>query len=171
MGDDAGDGAIITDERWDWLQSYTCRTLNLKPDKWQKMLGNDDFKPIIDEFINKKDNLELIIKLPPSGALTPCTSFPESGKNKAVYFVKRDNVELPKKDIGDLVMFGDISAMPVDQLGNVVDEILANVLLNEANFKPWPQVVSQDVHNHVHALKSDVFATNGSVRGETLQKW
>ena len=65
-------------------------------------------------------------------------------------------------------MFGDISAMPIDQLGNVVDEILSNVLLNEANFEPWPQVVSQDIHNHIHSLKSDVFATNGSVRGETL---
>lgn len=87
---------------------------------------------------------------------------------KAVYFVKRENIEVPKKNIQDLIMFGDISAMPVDQLGNVVDEILSNVLLNEANFESWPQVVSQDVHNHIHSLKSDVYATNGSIRGETL---
>jgi len=169
MGDEAGDSEIVTDERWDWIQNYTCRTLGLKADKWQKMLGNDDYKTITDEFINKKDNLALIVKLEGGGALKPCASFPDSAMTKAVYFVKRENIEVPKKNIQDLIMFGDISAMPVDQLGNVVDEILSNVLLNEANFESWPQVVSQDVHNHIHSLKSDVFATNGSLRGETLQ--
>ena len=74
--------------RWDFFQDFTLRTLNLKADKWGKLLGNDDQKQLILDFLEKKDKLWLIITAQGSGALTASEIPPESSKTKGVFFFK-----------------------------------------------------------------------------------
>lgn len=169
MGEDDGDATLhIADERWDFLEQFTLRTLNVKNDKWAKLTSNDDLRSKIQDFLDKKDLMFVVISMPPSGALTPIYSFPLGGKMKAVYFVKRVAKEVTKKEIGNQLLFGDLSNIPIDQLSSIVEDIVSTVLTNNDNYDTWPQVVSGDVLRHVHSLKSDVYVTCGAVKGETL---
>lgn len=61
----------------------------MKPDKWTKMLSQDDFAMMLNEFLEKGDCRVLLISLTNAGQLQPTNMFPSALKNKAVYFVKR----------------------------------------------------------------------------------
>ena len=172
MADDGGDnneGPPPTDNRWEFLQAFALRSMNLKNDKWSKMLSVEDNRLLLSQFLDGKDVKRVIITLPATGALTPQTNFPKGGKNKSVYFIKRlPNEPVKKEKLGEQLLFGDISAQPLEQLANLVEEVVAPVLTNPENYAQWPKVVAQDVHRHVHQLRSDVFVTSGAVKGETL---
>lgn len=164
--DDGNEPGLIQDPRWEWLENFTLRTLNQKGDKWSKMANNEEFKPIVQDWLDKAEVKTLVITNP--GQLVPSHEFPSSTKNKSAYFVKREPCVIPKSKIVDKVMFGDLSSSPLEQLSSVVEEIISTVLMNPKNYEEWPEVVSNDVLKHVHQLKSDVYVTAGSVKGETL---
>ena len=166
--DDNQEEQVQTDSRWQFVEEFVLRSMNLKSDKWSKMVNNEEFRPLIQDWLDKADVERLLFYLPASGQLTPTYDFPPHTKAKAVYFVKRLEAVIPKDKIGDLVLFGDMSNAPLDQLSSVVDEIISTVLTNGKNYEDWPEVVSMDVLRHVHQLKSDVFVTSGSVKGDTL---
>ena len=76
MGDD-GDAGAIADVRSDFLKEYTMRTLGVKNDKWSKMINVEDSLTIIEDWLNKKDTVCLVIANLPSGGLTPTGRFLE----------------------------------------------------------------------------------------------
>ena len=61
----------------------------VKPDKWTKMLSQDEFAMMLNEFLEKGDCRVLLISLTNAGQLQPTNKFPSALKNKAVYFVKK----------------------------------------------------------------------------------
>ena len=160
----------IDDPRFEYLSEIILKTFKLKPDKWAKLLGNDEHKQIIVDFFEKTDNFRLIIQLTSAGALIPEYEFPSGGgKHKSVYFVKKEKKEAITKDkYRGSLLFGDLSYAPLDQLSALVDELLVPLLSNERNHQNWPVVVSQDVLRHVHQLKNNVFVISGQVKGRTL---
>lgn len=158
------------DPRLEYLSEIILKTFKLKPDKWAKLLGNDEHKQVIAEFFEKADNHKLIIQLTNSGALIPSYDFPVGGgKHKSVYFVKKEKKDPITKDkYRGSLLFGDLSYAPLDQLSALVDELLVPLLSNKNNHQTWPVVVSQDVLRHVHQLKNNVFVISGQVKGRTL---
>ena len=158
------------DPRFEYLAEIILKTFKLKPDKWAKLLGNDEHKQVIQEFFEKTDNHKLIIQLTNAGALIPSYDFPQGGgKHKSVYFVKKEKKDPITKDkYRGSLLFGDLSYAPLDQLSALVDELLVPLLSNTNNHQNWPVVVSQDVLRHVHQLKNNVFVISGQVKGRTL---
>ena len=65
---------------------FVCQ---VKPDKWTKMLSQDEFAVMLNEFLEKGDCKVLLISLTNAGQLQPTNKFPTALKNKAVYFVKK----------------------------------------------------------------------------------
>ena len=68
---------------------YLKSFVQVKMDKWTKMLSQDEYSIILNEFLEKGDCRVLLISLTSAGQLQPSNKFPSSLKNKAVYFVKK----------------------------------------------------------------------------------
>lgn len=47
-------------------------------------------------------------------------------------------------------------------------QVVIPILANEKNNINWPQVICQDVRNHVHILHSDLLVILEQVKGKTL---
>ena len=64
--------------------------MNLKVDKWSKLIGNDDQKNLIVDWLEKKHIVKLVFYLTPAGQLTADYEAPPSSKTKviALYGVK-----------------------------------------------------------------------------------
>lgn len=55
--------------------------------------------------------------------LIPTNSYPANLKTKAVYFVKKAKLIVPKENISKCIILGDLSPKPVEQLAALVDEV------------------------------------------------
>ena len=111
------------DKRIIFLGQYTSSTLKLKPDKWLKCIGVEDNLITIRDFLEKADNVLLIISVGAGGLLIPGLEFSPSGKTKAVYFIKRNASAISQENIKSQMMFGDLSYSPLDQMSSLVDDV------------------------------------------------
>ena len=64
----------------------------------------------------------LIILQNNAAQLLAASSFPVSLKSKAVYFIKRQQGPVPKEEISQQIILGDMAMKPIDQLAALVDE-------------------------------------------------
>jgi len=64
----------------------------------------------------------LIILQNNAAQLLAASSFPVSLKNKAVYFIKREQGPVPKEEISQHIILGDMAVKPIEQLAALVDE-------------------------------------------------
>ena len=62
-----------------------------------------------------------------------CAQFPSSIKNKTVYFVKRAAEVVKKDNFNRLVMYGEMSMLPLDQLTATVDTVSARLYCGMAS--------------------------------------
>nr|CAD7197239.1 unnamed protein product [Timema douglasi] len=68
--------------------------------------------------------LQVLVILQNSAAqLQVATSFPLSLKSKAAYFIKKRCQPVPKEDISDHLILGDMATKPIEQLAALVDEV------------------------------------------------
>lgn len=117
----------LNDTRIEFVADYVLKTIRLKPDKWSKMYSLEENKQMIVDFFEKSDHMALLIQSSAAGALSVSWSWPTQMKSKACYFVKR-NKEAIAKDatLRNVLMYGDLSAMPMEQLSAFVDEVRHN---------------------------------------------
>ena len=88
------------------------------------MYGIEDNKILIHEFFDKAELQILVIQYTAAGSLQPATTFPNVLKNKSCYFIKKRREAIPRDAIlRDVIMYGDLSTSPVDQLSAMVDEV------------------------------------------------
>ncbi|XP_068120652.1 dynein axonemal heavy chain 9 isoform X1 [Hyperolius riggenbachi] len=164
-----GDPATSTaDKRLLFIEDYVLKTLKLKADRWQKCISSEDNKAILHEFLEKADSPVLVVVLNTAGLLCPMLDFPNSIKNKAVYFLKKSGVILSPDSMKRSLIYGDLSYTPLDHLSALVEEVMVPILANQKNHQNWPHVLSQDVLQNVSSLKSNMFVMVGQVRGKTL---
>jgi dynein heavy chain len=115
--------AFDSDPRLQLIESYTQKTLKVKNDKWQKLLSQDEQKQLIVDWVEKGDNINLIMIVQPNGIPLPCYEFPATLKGKAVYFVKKGKIALSKSKFRSEIIYGDLSNSPLEQLSALVDEV------------------------------------------------
>ncbi|CAH2292037.1 dynein heavy chain 9, axonemal [Pelobates cultripes] len=157
-----------TDKRLLFLEEYVLKTLKLKPDRWQKCVSTEENKTILQEFLEKADQLLLVVALNPAGQLVPTLDFPKTNKNKSVFFLKRSSAFLSADSMKTSLIYGDLSYAPLDHFSALVEEVVVPVLANQKNHQSWPHVVSQDVMRHVNNLKSNIYVMMGQFHGKTL---
>ncbi|KAG8321110.1 hypothetical protein J6590_052486 [Homalodisca vitripennis] len=185
----------VPDTRLDFLGNFVQKTLKLKPEKWARLLATEELKVVVLEFLDKPETIILIILQNAAAQLIPSTSFPVNLKSKAAYFIKKAKLVVPKENLSDVLILGDMATKPIEQLAVLVDEvfftklflpskpaevlegdnkticwfqIFVPLLSNPSNHKNWPPVVAQDVSQHVHSLKSTVHQVKGQVCGQTV---
>uniref|UniRef100_UPI003AAF1F9A dynein beta chain, ciliary-like n=1 Tax=Centroberyx gerrardi TaxID=166262 RepID=UPI003AAF1F9A len=162
------DDSPAKDKRFEFIEDYVLRTLKLKQDRWQKCISVEDNKQLIQDFLEKPDQMTLVVSLSAAGLLQPAARFTANSKNKAVYFVKQSRTALTPDLMKSNLVYGDLSYAPLDQFSALVEEVVVPLLSNGRNHTEWPQVVSQDIRRHVHSLKTNVFVVSGQVKGKTL---
>uniref|UniRef100_A0A8C9SNB8 Dynein axonemal heavy chain 17 n=1 Tax=Scleropages formosus TaxID=113540 RepID=A0A8C9SNB8_SCLFO len=160
--------AAPADKRYDFLGHYLGLSYNLKADRWQKCMSTEEYRQLIGDFLNRADMSALFVSLSAAGQFVPSATFPAASKTKAVYFVKRSQDPLTAETVRTNLLYGDIAPSPFEQLSTLVEELLVPVMSNSRNHGGWPQVVSQDIKQHVHSLKTSVSVMAGKVRGKTL---
>ncbi|GFG28503.1 hypothetical protein Cfor_03628 [Coptotermes formosanus] len=156
------------DPRLVYLGRYVQKTLKLKPEKWNRLLSIEEHRTTIMDFLNKPEPMVLIILQNNAAQLLAASSFPVSLKSKAVYFIKRQQGPVPKEEISQHIILGDMAMKPIEQLAALVDEVFVPLLSNPTNQKKWPPVIAQDLQKHVHSLKSTVYQVKGQVSGQTV---
>jgi dynein heavy chain len=88
------------------------------------MYGVEENKIIVHDFFDKAECQILIIQYTAAGSLQPTLTFPNVLKNKSCYFIKKRREPIPRDGIlRDVIMYGDLSTSPVDQLSAMVDEV------------------------------------------------
>ena len=64
------------------FKSIQARSLFQKPEKWSKMVSQEDNLVLLSEFLEKGDCRVLVVYANQQGQLTPSTSFPNTTKMK-----------------------------------------------------------------------------------------
>ena len=64
------------------IELHLIMSVVQKNDKWQKMISQEENLVMLTEYLEKGENLILIIYVTPQGALTPINDFPPTSKNK-----------------------------------------------------------------------------------------
>lgn len=94
------------DPRFDFIGSYAVKSLKLKPEKWMRVLGLEEHRSTLKDFVDKPYPMLLVVVLTNALQLVPVISFPCYLKNKAVYFVKKKADAIPKENCAEMVIFG-----------------------------------------------------------------
>lgn len=115
--------AFDSDARLQFIESYTMKTLKIKNDKWQKLLSQDEQKQLIVDWVEKGDQLNLIMITQANGIPLPFYEFPDNLRAKSVYFVKKSKHSLSKDGFRSQIIYGDLSNSPLEQLSALVDEV------------------------------------------------
>lgn len=92
-----------------------------------------------------------------SGALIPILTFPLNVKQKFTYFVRREQEIITDENIGHMLMIGDMSHKPIDELAVLMEDVLVPLLMNPLNQSGWPAVVSEDVTTRVQNFSSILY--------------
>jgi dynein heavy chain len=114
----------INDSRVEFMAVYLLKTLKIKPDKWTKMYSVEDNKLMVHDFLDKNEQSLLVFSLNATQALVASYSYPNQLKAKACYFSKKNKEPITKDvNIKDVLVYGDLSYSPLDQLSAILDEV------------------------------------------------
>ncbi|PSN32950.1 Dynein beta chain [Blattella germanica] len=80
------------------------------------------YKKLVFDFLVDPNIGKIVFALNPSGMLLPSYDFPIAAKAKSCYFIRKVPVPIPKENFRDILIFGDISAKPIDELSVLVQE-------------------------------------------------
>lgn len=111
---------------------------------------------MIFKFFNDPKQPLLLITIPSTGLLTPCTSFNPQIKQKFTYFIRKLPEPVTMENFRKVLIFGDMSGKPIEDMSILVEGVFVPLLSNSANQTGWPKVVSQDVITHVRAFKNTI---------------
>lgn len=98
----------------------------------------------------------MIITINPTGALIPSHTYPIPSKGKSCFFIRKLPVEVTKENIKDVILFGDMSTRPIEDLAILVDEIFFPILNNPKNQHGWPELIVEDVESHLQELRNTI---------------
>ncbi|XP_076454452.1 dynein beta chain, ciliary-like [Babylonia areolata] len=159
----------IPDPRVLFIAKKVVLLTRVKSDKFMKTYGNEETRKAYDDFFETADKMFIFVSLNSSGFFQSKSKWPGQLKAKGCYFVKKKQVKIAQDTKMDSVLlYGDLSTTPIEQLSIMVDEVFLPIFNNERNQKTWPKVVSQDVCRNVGTLKCNVFMVSGHVKGKTL---
>ena len=118
----------LNDVRVEFVADYVLKTMRLKGDKWSKMYSVDENKQMFMDFFEKPEVLTLLVVGNAAGSLQPSFDWPAQNKNKACYFVKKSSQAVGKDAaIRNVLLYGDLSYAPMDQLSAFVDEVCYDI--------------------------------------------
>ncbi|KAK6632535.1 hypothetical protein RUM43_013303 [Polyplax serrata] len=162
------DKNLDDDPRYEYLCEYLTKTMRLKSDKWPKMIGNEEYRILLQEFLNNPKVKTIIFTINNAGLLQPMLTYPPNAKSKSVYFIKKKEEVATVQNLPGLCIFGDMAPNPVEELSVLVEELFVPLLSNPDNQMGWPKCVADDVMKHIHTFRGTVYQIKGKMTGQTL---
>ena len=95
-----------------------------------------------------------------SGVLLPTLSFPVNLKSKCVYFIRKIPQIISVENMRQVLVMGDLSTKPIEELNIMVEKIFQPLLMNTQNQDKWPEIMSEDIMSHVETFKNIVHQVN-----------
>lgn len=111
------------DARFDFLANYTLKSLRLKPEKWSKLISNEENCAIVTKFLDDKNEKVLAVSLSVTLQLVPYLGFPATVKSKGVYFVRRLKQIATDDNMALIFAWGDLAPRISEQLGALIDTV------------------------------------------------
>ncbi|XP_037537274.1 dynein heavy chain 11, axonemal [Nematolebias whitei] len=162
-------GVVLSDERVDFLREQAFCVLRVKTDKWNRFIAADENQKIILDFLDHIFSSRLLLFTGPGGTLHAGDSQSSPPwKTKLLCVLKRGVKRISRQDFRHQLRLGEIPGYPIEHLPVVISEVLVCVLSNGLNHEDWPQVVSDDIHQHLERLRSKVVTLRGRAEGRTL---
>eukprot|EP00762_Andalucia_godoyi_P002900 ANDGO_04168.mRNA.1 Dynein beta chain len=160
MADD--DGRLMAqDPRVAYLQDFVVEVTKVKLDRWEKCVGNPEFRPIILSFFEDGSRLFLVFfqNKDKNDELTPSFTFPTGLRKKAIVFYKTEACSIDpssgsdKKGLARNIRHSELGATPVEQLKLLVQSVYL------------PLVESVASASGIHAIES--VTSPGTPKGDS----
>ncbi|XP_068082615.1 dynein beta chain, ciliary-like [Anabrus simplex] len=156
------------DPRYAYLGRFVQKTLKLKSDKWGRVINIPENKEPLLEYLNTAEHVVLLVLQYSTVDICLALGFPAIIKSKSVYFIKRYPAPVPKTNLDEFLIRGDISPNTIELLAGLVEEGFVPLLSNPGNYMEWPPVIVQDIQKHLHSLKTIVYQVKAQVSGRTV---
>ncbi|KAL1498812.1 hypothetical protein AB1Y20_014117 [Prymnesium parvum] len=158
----------LPDPCYSWLEGWVVIKLGVKPEKFRKLVSNDEASRPIQNFIENPECTRLLVSLRDKAELV-CAELPHAPiKAKTACFVKLERQALRGETVDALVMPMDLLPDSLLQLYRTCQETFLPMLVNPENQAGWPSVVAQEVLDHFQRLTAGVYVTMGQLHGKTL---
>lgn len=121
-----GDQVEVEDPRVVFISFYTLKTLKLKSERWSKFYtSTDENKNIIMNFLNKNEINIIFLSTNQNQAIVISLGVPNQKlKTKSCYFAKKKPGPVSTDvNIRDEILYGDISASPLEQFAVILDDV------------------------------------------------
>lgn len=156
------------DPRTDFFCSYLLKMMNLKADKWQKMISSIENREVLDNFLNEPES-KLLLFLNNGTTVTPFLNFQSNVKGTYLYFFRKPDVhELTIENMYDSLILGTCSTNPIQDLNVMANDVFVPVLTNPLNQKQWPLVVVSDVGQKLQELRNNIAEVIGKINNVTV---
>ncbi|KAM6469113.1 dynein axonemal heavy chain 9 [Liasis olivaceus] len=155
------------------LGERVARSLRVEPERWARCLGAPEAQRLLRAFLDTDPAGRLLfVTQGAAGQLALAEGLalpPTAGRSsKGVFLLRLASGPLRSPPAPGQLLCGDLSVATLDHLATLVEEVMAPLLVNQRNHHSWPNVVSQDIINHICSLKRSVFVMVGQIRGKTL---
>ena len=126
-----------------WLEAWVALKLSVKPEKFRKLLANEDSARPIQNFIENPECLRLLVTFKDKSELM-CFDMPSGAiKGRTACFIKVERAQLRGDTIDSNVMPMDLLPDSLEQLYRTCQETYLPMLSNQENQQGWPSVVVQ----------------------------
>ncbi|KAL9894878.1 dynein beta chain, ciliary [Glossina fuscipes] len=157
------------DERPEFFWNYITKTMRLKQEKWTKCMTSNDFREIINTFVNDAYQERLIFTLNAAAVLVPSFNFPEKPTSKVVYFIRNDvPSNLTLQNMSSALMIGDILPNVLENLSVICDDVIFPLLNNPVNQNGWTSVIVNDMKTESQDLRNGIAQMKGLVINRTI---
>ncbi|XP_051791984.1 LOW QUALITY PROTEIN: dynein axonemal heavy chain 11 [Erpetoichthys calabaricus] len=160
--------SFMDDERVRFVGSRLCQCLKVREDRWEKYITVEENQKVLSDFLEKDCYDRLFFYVSPAGTLTAAEEMLYNLKSKAVYVTKQNAEVILADNYKKALVFGELSALPLEQVTNAIEKVLVPVLFSQNNHRKWPLFISQDVTRHVENLKNKVAVVKGQYSGRTV---
>lgn len=129
-----------TDLRLEFLAHVIQKSLRLKADRWVKVLTVEEYRKIIQEFLDNPDPPLIIFTQSGPGILAvsnaplnspqhPAVTLTTGGgssaaRMKSLYFLKKRAEPVDKEEPRRSLLFGDLAPHPLEQVLTFLDEVI-----------------------------------------------
>lgn len=112
------------DKRLNFFRDYVVKTLRIKADRWDQCLSNEDNMGVLRAFLDQAAQRTLVVCVVPGGQLQLAADVTDAtGKQKAVFFMKRSSGAILQEAVREQLVFGDLCCSPLDQFSSLVEEV------------------------------------------------
>lgn len=138
-GEPASSQAQPTDVRLEFLSHVIQKSLRLKADRWIKVLTVEEYRKIIQEFLENAEPPLLIFTQSGPGILAvsnaplnspqhPAVTLTTGGgssaaRMKSLYFLKKRPEPVNREDPRSSLLFGDLAPHPLEQVLTFLDDV------------------------------------------------